>query len=54
MLTHPTLEQLHALGLHGMAKGFKELDGNPEARVDWSNLSTNASIASCSKRSSRR
>ena len=33
MLTHPTLDQLHALGLHGMAKGFKELDGNPEARA---------------------
>jgi DNA replication protein DnaC len=33
MLTHPTLDQLHALGLHGMAKGFKELDGNPEART---------------------
>ena len=24
MLTHPTLDQLHALGLHGMAKGFKD------------------------------
>jgi hypothetical protein len=24
MLAHPTLEQLRALGLHGMAKGFKE------------------------------
>ena len=33
MLTYPTLDQLHALGLHGMAKGFKELDGNPEARA---------------------
>ena len=33
MLTHPTLDQLYALGLHGMAKGFKELDGNPEARA---------------------
>src|SRR5271165_3649882 len=33
MLTHPTLDQLHALGLHGMAKGFKELDANPEART---------------------
>jgi DNA replication protein DnaC len=32
MLTHPTLDQLHALGLHGMAKGFKELAGNDEAR----------------------
>ena len=34
MLIHPTLDQLHALGLHGMAKGFKELDGNPEALDD--------------------
>jgi DNA replication protein DnaC len=33
MLTHPTLDQLHALGLHGMAKGFKELAGNDEART---------------------
>jgi DNA replication protein DnaC len=33
MLTHPTLEQLHALGLHGMAKGFKDLQANPEARA---------------------
>src|SRR5437588_3098768 len=33
MLTHPTLDQLHALGLHGMAKGFKELNDNPEARA---------------------
>jgi DNA replication protein DnaC len=33
MLTHPTLDQLHALGLHGMAKGFKELDDNPETRA---------------------
>jgi DNA replication protein DnaC len=31
MLTHPTLDQLHALGLHGMAKGFKELGNQPEA-----------------------
>jgi DNA replication protein DnaC len=33
MLTHPTLEQLHALGLHGMAKGFQELQASPEARA---------------------
>jgi DNA replication protein DnaC len=32
MLTHPTLDLLHSLGLHGMAKGFKDLDGQPEAR----------------------
>jgi DNA replication protein DnaC len=31
MLTHPTLDQLYALGLHGMAKGFKEIEANPEA-----------------------
>ena len=32
MLTHPTLDLLHRLGLHGMAKGFKDLDAQPEAR----------------------
>jgi hypothetical protein len=31
MLTHPTLDLLHTLGLHGMAKGFKELGAQPEA-----------------------
>jgi DNA replication protein DnaC len=31
MLTHPTLDLLHALGLHGMAKGFSELGAQPEA-----------------------
>ena len=39
MLKHPTLDQLHALGLHGMAKAFAELSGNDEAkgvdRNDW-------------------
>ena len=30
MLTHPTLDQLHALGLYGMAKAFAELDLHPE------------------------
>jgi hypothetical protein len=29
MLSHPTLDQLHALGLHGMVKGFK--NGGPGA-----------------------
>ena len=33
MLAHPTLDQLHALGLHGLAKGFKELENKPEARA---------------------
>jgi DNA replication protein DnaC len=33
MLSHPTLDILHALGLHGMAKGFKTIDANAEARA---------------------
>ena len=33
MLTHPTLDLLHELGLHGMARGFKELQANPESEV---------------------
>jgi DNA replication protein DnaC len=32
MLAHPTLDQLTALGLHGMAKGFSALMAQPEAR----------------------
>jgi hypothetical protein len=42
MLAHPTLEQLHALGLHGLAKGFKELENRAEARgldhAEWLGL----------------
>ena len=42
MLAHPTLEQLHALGLHGLAKGFKELENRSEARgldhAEWLGL----------------
>ena len=33
MLAHPTIDQLNALGLCGLAKGFKELEHKPEARV---------------------
>jgi DNA replication protein DnaC len=33
MLTHPTLDLLHELGLHGMAKGFKALEQNTQARA---------------------
>ena len=32
MLNHPTLDLLHRLGLHGIAKGFKDLEANAEAR----------------------
>lgn len=39
MLRHPTLDQLHALGLQGMAKAFAELADADEARdlahADW-------------------
>ena len=31
MLKHPTLDQLHALGLHGMAKAFVEVAASNEA-----------------------
>src|SRR5271165_6978662 len=39
VLRHPTLDQLHALGLHGMAKAFADLADADEARdlahADW-------------------
>ena len=42
MLKHPTLTQLHALGLHGMAKAFDELAANGQAegldRLEWLTL----------------
>ena len=31
MLKHPTLDQLNALGLHGMAKAFVEIAANGQA-----------------------
>src|SRR3978361_811377 len=42
MLTHPTLDLLHALGLHGMAAGYKALEANQEDRslghAEWLGL----------------
>jgi DNA replication protein DnaC len=39
LLTHPTLDQLGAMGLHGMAKAFRDLAASPEADTlghgDW-------------------
>jgi hypothetical protein len=39
LLKHPTLDQLYALGLHGMAKAFADLaDANQPkdlAHADW-------------------
>ena len=39
MLKHPTLDQLHALGLHGMAKAFADLADAAQAKdiahADW-------------------
>ena len=31
MLTHPTLDQLNAMGFYGMAKAFSEITANTEA-----------------------
>ncbi len=42
MLTHPTLDQLRALGLFGMAKAFESLGASPEAdalsHAEWLGL----------------
>jgi len=42
MLTHPTIDLLHTLGLDGMAKGFKALEATPETRdlehAEWLGL----------------
>lgn len=42
MLTHPTLDQLHTLGLQGMAKAFIELDRHDDAgtlsHAEWLGL----------------
>jgi DNA replication protein DnaC len=32
LLTHPTLDQLNAMGFYGMAKAFQEMAANPEAQ----------------------
>jgi len=33
LLTHPTLDQLHALGLYGMAKAFGDIAGSADAQA---------------------
>jgi hypothetical protein len=42
MLTHPTVEQLHQLGLTGMARAFAELEANPTStalsHAEWLGL----------------
>ena len=46
MLSHPTLDILNELALHGCAKGFKELEANPAAvsmsHGEWLITSTRA------------
>jgi len=41
-LTHPTLDQMHQLGLAGMARAFTELEANPEnadlSHAEWLGL----------------
>jgi hypothetical protein len=42
MLTHPTIDLLHALGLNGMAKGVEAFEATPETRelghAEWPGL----------------
>ena len=42
MLNHPTIDQLHQLGLAGMARGFTELEANPQSaelsHAEWLGL----------------
>jgi DNA replication protein DnaC len=42
VLTHPTLDQLHTLGLHGMARAFVSLAADPDAaelaQAEWLGL----------------
>jgi DNA replication protein DnaC len=42
LLTHPTIDQLHQLGLAGMARAFTELQGNPQStelsHAEWLSL----------------
>ena len=39
MLTHPMLDQLHQLGLSGMAQAFADLDASSDAATpDWLGL----------------
>ena len=58
MLAHPTLDQLHALGLYGLAKGFKELEHNAEARgldhAEWLGLLLDTNLRCAGKSSSKR
>jgi len=42
LLTHPTLDQMHQLGLAGMAQAFAELEANPQSadlsHAEWLGL----------------
>jgi DNA replication protein DnaC len=42
LLTHPTIDQLHQLGLAGMARAFTELEANPQSaelsHAEWLGL----------------
>jgi DNA replication protein DnaC len=42
VLTHPTIEQMHQLGLAGMARAFAELEANPQSaelsHAEWLGL----------------
>ena len=49
MLTHPTLDQMHALGLSGMAAAYRDLANQPEGsdlnRDEWLGLMLDREMA---------
>ena len=57
MLKHPTLDQLHALGLHGMAKAFVDIAAAGEAdglgHHEWLGLLPDSREAGASFRRAR-
>jgi hypothetical protein len=58
VLTHPTIDQLHQLGLAGMARAFAELEANPESaalsHAEWLALLLDREATDCAtKRQSK-
>jgi hypothetical protein len=48
LLTHPTLDQMHKLGLAGMTRAFAELEANPQSadlsHAQWLGLLLNREV----------
>src|SRR5215213_4212092 len=56
LFTHPTLDQLHQLGLAGMARAFAELEANPTSaalsHAEWLGTPRSTAISSARRPSS--